>query len=171
MIPAFQRGLRPAWQGSDPPAGGGGINPNLLRWTEEFDNAVWVASGVTVTPNATPPPPGLTRADQLAFDPDSSIGQASTVAATTGALASLAPVISTSWERFSKAGTYDGLPYTYSIHLRGAVGGEPISLFLARVGGFLKATLLENSSAGGTIFVSGAKLEQGSLTDYVHRTT
>ena len=38
---------------------------NLLTWSEQFDNAAWVKSLVTVTPNAATAPDGNNTADKL----------------------------------------------------------------------------------------------------------
>jgi hypothetical protein len=51
-----QRGLVARWQlGS----------PNLLRWSEQFDNAVWTKDGTSTTANATTAPDGTATADKL----------------------------------------------------------------------------------------------------------
>jgi hypothetical protein len=61
-----------------------GINPitgtrNLLTYTEQFNNAVWVKFGtVTVTPNDTVAPDGTTTADKVAISTSSGIFQVKT---------------------------------------------------------------------------------------------
>lgn len=156
-------------------AGVGGAlaaNPNLLRWTEQFDNPVWVASGVTVTPDAVAPPPDTSRADRLVFAADSQISQLSQTAVATGVGGLSAPAITTGWQRFEKAAVFDGDSYTFSIFMMGAVGGEPVSIGIVRTSGVLQALLFENASVGATIFVSGAQIELGATAgDYFPRTT
>ena len=41
---------------------------NLLTYSEQFDNAIWVKSGTTIAANATTAPDGLSTADSLIED-------------------------------------------------------------------------------------------------------
>jgi hypothetical protein len=160
-------------------AGGGGLSApaaaaNLLRWTEEFDNAVWVTGSSTVTPDTTLNPAGTeTTADTIVFASGDDISQVSSVLATTGS-AGLNASLGTSFLRYGVTTTMDGLPYTFSLYLKGLTGGEQIRLLLTRSGGFIVCKLIENLDLGSpaTVFAWGAQLEaSASATTYQHRTT
>jgi hypothetical protein len=66
---------------------------NLLTYSEQFDNAAWVKTGGTVTPNATTAPDGTLTADLLVIDSASDF-----VLQTLSVIA--------------------GLPYTFSIYVK-----------------------------------------------------
>ena len=48
---------------------------NLLTYSEQFDNAAWTKSGVTVTANTTISPDGTQNADKLTINNDDSSGK------------------------------------------------------------------------------------------------
>ena len=88
---------------------------NLVQYSQEFDNAYWTkaASGSTapvVTANATTAPDGTATADQVSFPSVTTVGTFSLVTRLTTSL----------------SGTY-----TFSVYLKGAVGGETVYLMLA----------------------------------------
>lgn len=145
---------------------------NLLRWTQEFDNAVWVASGVVVTPNTTTAPDATLTADTLVFSLAGSLSQTSATAVSTGSGVLLTASVTSSWARFQKSGTFDGAPYTFSVYLKTLVAADT-TLLVTRAGGFIQVGVLDFDEVGPyTLFVWGAQLETGSTaTDYVARTT
>lgn len=51
----------------------GSVERNLILWSEAFDNAAWVKSNLGVTPSATTPPAGLSRADKLTENTTASV--------------------------------------------------------------------------------------------------
>jgi hypothetical protein len=155
--------------------GEGGIvvgTENLLLWTEEFDNVVWLKSGATVTANAALAPDGGMTADQIDLSTGGSISQISTVSATAGPNVVLSSTISGTWSRVEKSGTYDGSPYTASIWLKTSGGNQDVSLLLRRSGGFIRFDLIDFDDLGPlTIYAWGSQLEVGSsATDYTSRT-
>lgn len=137
-------------------------NPNLLLWTEEFQQAAWTTDS-TVTADAGLDPLGGSTADQIALISGGSILQTSTTAAATGATASTAVTPTTSWVRYSISGAFNSLDYTLSVYMKGALGVEEIGMRIARVGGFLQAQFIELTDAGAaTILLWGAQLEQAA---------
>lgn len=143
---------------SAPPAGGSS-NPNLLLFPEAIDNAVWVKTAATVTPNTGDPT--HPNADQVAFGASGSVAQTSTTGATTGATASTSFTLAGVWERQSVTGTFDGVPYTFSAEFLG-LGGEDIGLLILRSGAFLKVVFEDASDLAPTVLAWGAKLEQAA---------
>jgi hypothetical protein len=136
---------------------------NLLTWSEQFDNSFWVKqSGSAVTANQTTAPDGTTTADLV-------VGNG-----TSGIFVSAIPVSTITNN-------------TKSIWLRGVSGGEVValkdpSLTLGTTTCTLTTTWqrfslseiqttgiaglwVANIPAGG-IYIWGAQLEAGSLTDY-----
>jgi hypothetical protein len=78
---------------------------NLLTHSEQFDNAAWVKNSATVIANNDVAPNGTTTADKVTVD-GSTINQGVYVAA--------ASVI--------------GITYTFSVYLKGVVGGEEVQI-------------------------------------------
>lgn len=154
-------GLRPVL--SSAPA----VSPNLLQWTEEFDNVIWAKTGVVVTADAAIDPIGGSTAESCVFVGSGHLDQITSVAATV-ASGALVVGVSASWQRFSVGGLIDGTGYTLSCFLLS--GDAPDARLSVQVsGGFASVRIAALDPA--TISVWGAKLELGGLTDYVHRTT
>lgn len=153
--------------------GGGGAppaNPNLLRWTEEFDNAAWVKESVAVIPDTDTGALGGQTADTMAFTAGGDFYQLSQTSATTGATVGAGAVLTGALTRFSVTGTFDSLPYTFSIYLNGPAGLSLV-LNILRSGGFLRCQVTDVDENGPTIIADGAKLEQSaSPSAYNHRT-
>lgn len=143
------------------------VNPNLLRWTEEFDNAVWTKTDVVITADADG------AADQAAFGITGGavLGQVSQTAAATGAAVNLAVTPTPAYVRYDIGGTFDGQLYTLSIEIKSAAA-DGVTLGLLRTGGFLTAQITSTDDVDPrTLLVKNAQLERGAITDYVHRTT
>jgi hypothetical protein len=137
-----------------------GSNPNLLVFPEAFDNAAWTKTLTTVTANpgdATHP-----TADRMAMSGGGGmVLQSSATAATTGASANFSFSLAGIWERQSVTGTFNGLPYTFSLEFLG-LGGEDILMQIARVGGVLQVSITDSSSLNPAFLAYGAKLEQAA---------
>lgn len=153
--------------------GGGGVGANLLQWTEQFQNGVWVVGGVlTVTPNAATDPLGGSTADLIAFlDLDSSTILQTSAAAGTFTATSTVANTTTLWARYSVTKS----AVCFSVWLRSLLG-DPILLSLSTVGGLVRCGLFDPSGGGPSIFAWGAKLEAGatatgSAATYGMRTT
>lgn len=147
----------------------GGAPPsvvNLLLWSEGLDQAsAWVPTNMLVTADVDG------TGDELdSTSVGSALRQVSGAVATIGAAvtASLTPHPSTP-VRGSVTGTFDGLPYTFSIEGRDTGGGEVYTLRLDRSGGFLRASIEEPLGTGTAIFFR-AQLEQAAaFTTYQFR--
>ena len=148
-------------------------SPNLLLWSEQFQQAAWGASGVTVTADQVNDPNDLLTADLL--NPENGLGRVSQLA---------------------QGGVSPGLTDTLSVYILMAPGhtGGQTRLQIndgvaSSLAGFvataswervsltyttsLSATTLEAriipDTLGTAIYAWGAKLEEGNLTDYVKR--
>lgn len=155
--------------------GGAAASPasNLLRWTEEFDDVVWVKSGVSVTADDTAAPDSSVTADKLSLDQDGVILQLSETAATAGSTLA-AFFVTDSWSRYEATTTFDGNPYVFSIYLKALVGESMnVTAILGVSSGMIRVILSDNDSLGPfSIYSWGAQLETGAVaTEYVHRTT
>lgn len=156
-------------------SGAPAANPNLLLWTEEFDDAVWTATDAVVTADqATPPLGARSEAENVACNaPGAAIRQVSTQAATSGGTATFDAAFGPPWTRFSVTGTFDGQAYTFSVYLRDTgVANDPlVTLRLDRSGGFLRCSL-EDPVGDGNYMVWGAQLEAAATaSSYQGRTT
>jgi hypothetical protein len=156
-----------------PSGGSGGVGANLLQWTEQFQNGVWVVGGIlTVTPNAATGPLGGSTADLVAFlDPDSSTLLQTSVAAGTFTATTAQVSTTTLWDRYSVTKG----AFCFSVWLR-SVLGDPIALSLSTAGGLVRCGLFDSSGDNPSIFAWGAKLEAGATatgdaTNYGMRTT
>lgn len=78
---------------------------NLLTYSEQFDNAAWVKNGATVTANNTSAPNNTTTADKITAD-GTTINQGV----------------------YSAASSIIGITYTFSVYLKGVVGGEEVQI-------------------------------------------
>lgn len=145
-------------------------NPNLLLWSEEFQQAAWVKTGVAVVADTVTDPLAGSTADALAFDPEGSVQQSSSAAAAAGATANETKSATGSWQRFSVSGTFDGSPYTFSIYAKDSTGVSLV-MSISRAGGVLVATVRNpDDVAGFGLDLWGAKLEQSATaTAYVKR--
>lgn len=148
----------------------GSPNPNLLLWSEAFDNPVWEAAFVTVTANAAlDPDEQEMTADRLTFGLERSLLQNSGIAAATGDPVSATPVLTTSWVRHDLSGVFDGTTYAYSVYLREeTAGGRQVRILIKRLAGFLHAGF-EDIGDEVEILADWAKLETPDLTAYVKR--
>lgn len=152
-------------------AGSGAANPNLLLWTEEMDNAVWVKSGgVTVSADFANDPAGNLTADRVTSPAlDGAIAQISATAAAVGAAVTLDYALTSSWSRQEVVGSFDGLSYTFSVHLKAGDIGAAVRLQLDRSGGFLRVQVIDRAD-GLQVLIWGAQLEQSvSSTAYQKR--
>lgn len=148
--------------GGSPAEEAGGGNPNLLLWTEEFDNAVWSKSGASVAADVDG------NVDRVTLTATTgSIGQTSATAASVGATATATASLTASMTRFSVSGTYDGLPYTFSVEMRDAATPD-VQLRLEIVGGFLRASIRDVGDAA-TPECTAAQLEQSATATAYQR--
>ena len=145
---------------------------NLLLFTEQFNNAVWVKSGVTVTANTALDPLGAATADRLAFLLSGSITQTSAVLGSSGSATQSGTATST-YSRFSVTASIDGNPYTGSVYLKTIAGSVSLSLVLDTDGTNVRFSISDAAAAAPfTVVAWGAQLETGSMaTAYVMRTT
>lgn len=145
---------------------------NLLLWTEEFDNAAWTKTAVTVTADLAADPLGGSTAD-TAVDAvgGGAVRQSSATTASTGSAATATVSPLATWSRFSVTGTFDGVSYTWSVHLQDLTETATLRLRLDRFAGKLRASV-ENLGGAATFNLWGAQLEQAaSASAYEHRTT
>lgn len=166
-------GLTPALGSAPTVSAPAGPNPNLLRWTEEFGNAVWTASAVTVAEDVHEDPLGGSTADSV----EDTIGggairQTTLTAAASGSAATALFSPTASWgPRYSVSGTFDGLAYTWSVWVLDPTASATLRLRLDRFAGKLRCSV-ENPSGAVLIYLWGAQLEQaGTVGPYTHRTT
>lgn len=156
-----------------PPGGGGAAapNPNLLLWTEEFDNAAWVKTGASIEADNTAGPISGTTADRINYSaPFGTVAQASGVAAATGSEAHLDIFdVATVWTRYEISGTFDGVAYVFSIYLKQTEAGIGGRIRIQRSGGFISGSA-EDIGDVGSCWTCCAQLEVGSTaTAYVRR--
>lgn len=149
-----------------------GANPNLLLWTEEFDNAVWAKTNCTVRVSEAVDPGGAATADAMASTaPEAALRQTTDVAAVAGDAVTQAVAFTTSYVRGSVTGTFDGQQYTFSIYVRdtGLALDPSITLRLDRAGGFLRCSI-EDPVGDGDYVLAWAQLEAaGAATTYTYR--
>lgn len=155
--------------GSGAPAPAAGTpNPNLLLWSEEMQQAVWVKTGATVTADFGLDPDNQMTADRLVFDPFGIVNQTTATAAATGVEASEAKLATTTLQQFLVNGTFDGTAYYLYCYAKTASGTADFILTLRRGGGFLQVEI-QDLGDGVTIQFSWWKLETPTLTAYVKR--
>lgn len=144
------------------------VNPNLLTWTEEMDDPVWVKSNCAVFSEAEG------TADEIASTaPNATLSQVTSTAATVGADAISTEPIDPTLTRYEMTGTFDGLPYTLSAKVKdtGAASVPEVRFRLSRSGGFLKASF-EDPVGDGDYIIAEVQLEQAaSASPYQRRTT
>lgn len=151
-----------------------GPNPNLLLWTEEFDNAAWSKTSTVVAADqdSGPSGPANTADEVLSTGVAAAVRQVSGTAAASGSAATSATVLSTGlYVRGSVTGTFDGTAYTFSIYLKDAGNAAvPFALLrLDRSGGFLRCSV-EDSVGDADYMAWGAQLEAAaSASTYQHR--
>ena len=156
-----------------PSAGGGGVaaNPNLLLWTEEFDNLIWAKVGASISADDTAGPITGNTADLINYSvPFGTVAQVNSVAATLGSGVHLDILdIDTFWTRYEISGIFDGAAYVFSVYLKATderIGGR---LRLQRSGGLL-ACSVEDIGDVGSYWACCAQLELGATaTTYVRR--
>lgn len=159
-----------------PRAGGGGtapvVSPNLLAWTEAFDNVAWVKSVCTVDATGAMSPIGDETADEIISSGPASIRQLSATAATSGVDATAAITITPGWARYSVVGVFDALSFAFSIYIKKVIGGgSALRLRIGRSGGFLQCSV-EDSAGLGDYLAWGAQLEQAATAGtYFSRTS
>lgn len=159
--------------GGPAPAAGGGLdspNPNLLLWSEEFQQAAWTGASA-VSANSVADPLGGTTADRVTIASGGQHVQVTTVAAAAGASVFSPRTLSAGVPtRVSATGTFNGVAYVYSEYLASPDSAD-ISLSIYRSGGFLVVGLTDTSDLGDPLVIDrwGAKLETPDLTDYVKR--
>lgn len=147
-------------------AGGGAANPNILLWTDELDQAVWVKTNCTVFPDVD----GV--ADEFSsLAAGASVAETTTVAAATGAVAtgtfSPSP---TGYQHGEVSGTFDGVLYTLSCEAKdgGAAATPSLTLTIDRSGGFLRCTV-SDPAGDGDYNIRHLQLEVGPFSSYQHR--
>jgi hypothetical protein len=134
--------------GGAPASDPAGDNSNLLTATEELDSVAWTATDSIVTNSGAAGPDAMTAYS----DPEevSSTGagaalrQVSGTSAATGSAATQPISFNSSFQRFFVTGTFDSAPYTFSIYIRDASGGDgslALTLRLDRSGGFLRVSI------------------------------
>lgn len=144
-------------------------NTNLLLWTEELDNAVYVKTGATIEADygdATYP-----SADQITFGPSGTVRQTSTTPAAAGDAVTALVTCDTTWERREVTGTFDGLPYVFHLDtIDRSGGGVPqVQLRIDRSGGFLRISV-EDLGDEAIVGIARLQLEQSALaTSYQQR--
>lgn len=147
-----------------------GENPNLLLWTEEFQQATWAKTSATVA--ADYGDPSFDQADRVTnSSATSAVRQISATASSTGAAAVAVVSAQAAWARESVSGTFDGLAYTFSVYLKDESGGgvPGLRLRIDRSGGFLRCSI-EDTGDEGIYGVYGAQLEQAaSASPYQRR--
>jgi hypothetical protein len=156
--------------GAPATAGPGEPNPNLLKWSEQLQQATWVKTNATIIADDHLDPDGATTtADHVDFTALSGkLEQTSTTAATTGIAVTLTVTLPGTFTRRSLTGTFDGVDYAYSFSILDDGSGADIQARLERSGGFLMASLRDLGD-GATFWAWGFKLETPDLTDYVKR--
>lgn len=151
-------------------------NPNLLLWSEEFQQATWSKSNVTVTADAETDPDGGATADlldatALAGRAQQSVGGAPAPGAVytfsvylkrgpghsggaslvviwdgTDNVGILEPIVTPSWQRYAVTGTLGGAPTELTVRV------------------------FPDTEDGTAVYAWGAKLEEGPVvTSYVKR--
>jgi len=153
--------------GAAPPA----PNPNLLLWTEEFDNAAWTKTTASVVANDTAGPLSGSTADRIDYQaPFGTATQATTTAAAAGAEVHLDIFdVATTWTRYEISGTFSAVVYVFSVYLKQTEAGIGGRIRLQRSGGFL-ACSVEDIGDVGSCWACCAQLEVGATaTVYVRR--
>lgn len=140
-----------------------GANPNLLLWTEAFDNAVWTATSAAIVADAVADPFAVLTAETVTNSAGGALRQISGTASTTGAAATALVDTGGEWIRRSVSGTFDSLSYTFSVYLRDGTGGgiPSLRLRLDRSGGFLRCSI-EDAGDEAIYHAWGAQLEQAA---------
>lgn len=156
--------------GQRPGGGAPSANPNLLKWSEQFQQAVWTKTSATVEADVALNPAGTeTTADRISLTGLGSLIQLSTTPATTGATITRNVTLTGDFERYDLSGTFDGTVYVASVYI-GEEGstGFTVRLQLLRSGGFIALRFVDTGDE--PVFLAwGAKLETPSLTAYVKR--
>ena len=158
-------GLSPALASGPAAVPPAGPNPNLLLWTDELDNVVWVATNCDVVPDQD----GV--ADEVVSTaPGSALRQVTTTAALTGSpvSATITPSGTAAFAHGEVSGTFDGILYTFSGEFRDAGGGETVDIKIDRFGGLLRCSL-EEPIGDGVYLARHLQLEVGPFTSYHHR--
>lgn len=156
--------------GGSPPSGAASPNPNLLLWSQDFDNGIWTGA-LSVSANSVVDPMGGSTADRVSINSGGQHVQTTSIAATSGASIfssrTLSPGVPT---LYSASGTFDGITYVYSEYLA-SPSGQEINLSIYRSGGFIVVGLTDLSDLGDLLVIDrwGAKLETPNLTTYVRR--
>lgn len=138
---------------------------NYLLYSQDFSNANWAKSGVTVTANDAIAPDGTTTADRLQGVGASAIDQSPTISLGNYVFSFWAKANSTQTIRVRlNGGVSSNLTITtswvrYSYTVNGASGSNSW--------GFLR----DSSDNNFDIYVWGAQLEQNNLTSYIPTTT
>ena len=149
-----------------------GIEPfggrrNLLTFTEQFENAAWSKTDITVTANAAVAPDGTMTADRIAATVDNGRiqqGTSQTVQTYTHSL----------WVR-SESGTVSGSIYGISsfatrTQFTATTTWQRVSNTVTSLGG-TRILTIELNTAGTSILIWGAQLEVGSTATNYQRVT
>lgn len=151
---------------------GGGTpspNPNLLKWSEQFQQAEWVASGAIVTADAGVDPDGGATADSVLLGgAGHSVAQISTATAASGSATAAVSAADGAWNRRTVTTVFDTGTYVFSVWLQGVGSALTVLLALDQSGGLIRCQI-RRLAANGTILAWGAKLETPGLTAYVKR--
>lgn len=141
-------------------------NPNLLLWTEEMDNAVWIKTNCSILADQEG-----TADEVISSASAASVAQVSGTAATTGSDATQVASMDGGFGRFSVTGTFDGLSYTYAVDLRdtGLAATPEVTLRLGRSGGFLRMAI-EDAAGDADYLARNHQLEQAATPSaYTYR--
>lgn len=163
-------GLSPALGSAPTVSVPAGPNPNLLRWTEEFGNAVWTATAATIAEDVQTDPLGGNTADSFTDGiGGGSLRQTTLTAAASGSAATALFSPTASWARYSVSGTFDALAYTFSVWVLEPTASATLRLRLDRFAGKLRCSFEDTGAV--LFYLWGAQLEQAAAAGpYTHRT-
>lgn len=141
-----------------PPAAG----QNLLHFSEDFTQAPWTKSSVTVTADAASDPNGQLTADLLTFAAGGLVRQFITKTES-AALQTTSCSVTTAWQRFQVTITcLSGNSYTFSVYLR-ADSPQTVSIQVQSTGTTaIRAIINDMALAAPTIYAWGAQLEMAA---------
>lgn len=160
-------GVGPGISWSPPGSAVIAANPNLLLWTDELDNPVWVKTACVITPNGD----GVAD-DWASTGVTSAVRQTTTTAAASGAAvtSTMAPGQLGAYVHGEVAGVFGGTTYTFSLMAKdtGAALSPSITMRIDLSGGFLRCST-EDPVGDGDYLVKSFQLQVGPFTSYQHR--
>nr|WP_306672101.1 DUF2460 domain-containing protein [Geothrix sp. SG10] len=130
---------------------------NLLKFSDQFDNAGWVKTSVTVTANATLSPDGTTTSDKIVEDVTNNVHQASQgltiLDNTTYAVSTHAKAGERNWLRLQpndKGGTTRGAWFNLATGVVGSVNSGTTASIVNLGNGWYRCTVVFNSGTGAS---------------------